>query len=329
MTTSNQNPTPNLLLPRIETLEAYIPTYRAEAVWRPAMEEICRRHALDARTLAFAPPGSNVLFYVDPGLLIKLFPPMWAGDCAREELVLRALAGQSAFEAPRVRFAGEVEGWPYMVLTRLPGVSLDQIWEDLDGPGRERIAAGLGRAMAALHRTPTAGLSALGTDWEGFLQGQRAALIETQRAAGASPAWLEDIAAYYAALPALVEPGFQPVLINADLNPEHIFCRETAAGWEVAGFIDFGDAMLGTPCYEFVCPGFFLAGHPAARRRMLLEYGLPPAALDARLSRLLTAHILLHRFIDVTQFPELFPQHPPASMRELEETAWGFTPEGI
>ena len=136
------------------------------------MREICRRHGLDASTLDFAPPGSNVLFQVEPNRLIKLFPPFWAQDCARENLALSALAGQFDFEVPRVHFSGELEGWPYLVLSRLSGVSLDTIWDGLDPDDRERIAVGLGRMMARLHSTPTAGLSALGPDWTDFIQAQ-------------------------------------------------------------------------------------------------------------------------------------------------------------
>jgi hygromycin-B 7''-O-kinase len=312
------------LLPHIDTLEAYRPIYRETAVWLPAMREICRRHGLDARALEFAPPGSNVLFWVDHNRLIKLFPPLWADDCAREALVLSALANQSGFEVPRVHFSGEVEGWPYLVLSRLSGVSLDMIWEGLNPADRERIAVGLGSMMAELHRTPTNDLSELGPDWNTFLQGQLHTCLDTQRAAGASPAWLADIAAFYSDLPSLVTPGYQPVLINADLNPEHIFCRETPAGWDVTGILDFGDAMLGHPYYEFVCPGFILAGQPALRRMLLLAYGLNAAALTEALSRQLTAYILLHRFITVAQMAELFPQRPPQNMRELQEIAWSF-----
>jgi hygromycin-B 7''-O-kinase len=312
------------LLPQISTLDTYRPIYRQADVWLPGMREICSRHDLDARTLELAPPGSNVLFEVDHRRLIKLFPPIFAQDCARESLVLSTLADQVEFEVPRVHFSGELEGWPYLVISRLSGVSLDTIWEGLEPEGREQIVVGLGRMMAMLHSTPTAGLSGLGPNWADFIQEQARTCLDRQREAGASAAWLTDIAAFYADLPSLVAPGCQPVLINADLNPEHIFCRQTRAGWNVTGIIDFGDAMLGHPYYEFVCPGFILSGQPTLRRIMLLAYGLPASTLNAALTRQMTAHILLHRFITVTQLAELFPQRPPQNMRDLMEIAWSF-----
>ena len=51
-----------MLLPQVEILDEYRRIYRKEAVWLPAMVEICDRHGLDSTLLAFAPPGSHVVF---------------------------------------------------------------------------------------------------------------------------------------------------------------------------------------------------------------------------------------------------------------------------
>jgi hygromycin-B 7''-O-kinase len=82
--------------------------------------------------------------------------------------------------------------------------------------------------------------------------------------------------------------------------------------------------MLGSPEYEFVAPGFLFAGQPSLRRAMLLAYGLDPSELTPALSRRLTAYILLHEFIDITQVDALFPGHPPQDMDGLLQVAWSF-----
>lgn len=305
------------MLPDINTLENYRPVYRKLDIWLPALRAICARHKLNAATLSFAPPGSNIVCWVEDHWLIKLFPPFWGDDCAREQRSLEWITAHGTLEVPRIHSAGEIEGWRYLVLSRLEGKGLDEIWPLLDIAGRTCVAAGLGRMMAALHRISPAGLSLPGPDWSSFLRAQMEGLLQRQREAGAAPHWLEDIAAYYAALPSLHPNDFLPVLVNADLNPEHIFCRETAKGWEVFGMIDFGDAILGHPEYEFVAPGFLLAGQPNLRRTMLMAYGYDPAALDEALSKRLTAYILLHRFIDIVQVQAMFPE-PPQNMRALQ-----------
>lgn len=314
--------------PFFETFEDYAAVYRETATWLPAMRTICQAHGLDPDSLRLAPPGSNIVFWVEDNLVIKLFAPFWRQDHLLETRVLNTLANNAALQVPRIHAHGEVDGWPYLVLSRLPGRSLDEVWPLLDPTGREHIAAGLGEMMAALHRVPTGQLAGLQPEWRTFLADRLARLLENQSRAGVSPEWLDDITRYYAALPSLVPPDFSPVLIHADLNPEHIFCQASPRGWEVSGMIDFADAMLGDPAYEFVAPAFLLAGPDGVhlRRAMLQAYGYAPSDLTPALSRRLTAFILLHRFIDAGQFPALFPHQPPGSMRQLEQIAWQFYP---
>jgi hygromycin-B 7''-O-kinase len=311
------------LLPSIASLDDYRPLYRQESVWLPAMRAICRRHGLDADSLRFAPPGSNVVFWVERDKLIKLHAPMWREDAAREALVLRALEGQSDFAAPCVLGEGDVEGWPYLILTRLSGEPLDAIWESLSAAEREGIAASLGRLMAALCRVPTQGLAALDVDWPRWIAGQMQGCVARQAKLGASAEWQREIGAFLAELPPLVEPDFRPVLLNADLNPEHLFCERASEGWRVSGVIDFGDAMLGHAHYEFVAPGFIMRESARLRRAMLLAYGYPAEALDENLSRRLMAYTLLHHFANLPEALAMFDP-PPLSLAELERALWGF-----
>ena len=312
------------MLPEIQSLDDYRRVYRREEAWLPAMRWICQRHGLDEASLRLAPPGSHVVFWVEEDWLIKLFTPLFGDDAPKETLLLRALAAQTDFNVPRIRAQGVLEGWPYLALSRLPGEPLETLWGRLSPAEKEQIAASLGRLMAALHRTPTAGLEALHVDWAAFLAQQMATCLERQAAAGAPPAWLAEMAAFLGDLPALFEPGFQPVLLNADLNPEHLFCEETPQGWQITGVIDFGDAMLGHPCYEFVAPGFITRRAPALRRAMLLSYGYAPQALDASLSRRLMAYTLLHRFASLPDWLGLFEEDTPADLEEMQEALWRF-----
>ena len=176
--------------------------------------------------------------------------------------------------------------------------------------------------MAALHRVPTAGLGALDVEWPRWIAGQMQGCVARQTGLGVSPAWLAEIGAFLAEVEPLVEADFRPVLINADLNPEHLFCERTPQGWRVSGVIDFGDAMLGHPHYEFVAPGLIMRDAFALRRAMLLAYGYPPEALDESLSRRLMAHTLLHRFANLPEWLAMFDP-PPRNLAELERRLWG------
>lgn len=312
------------MLPTVPNLTAYRRIYRQASAWMPAMRNICQRHGLDPSTLRQAPPGSHILFWVEDDWLIKLFTPLFPADAPTECLVLQVLAEQSGFSVPSLRARGDLEGWPYLVLSRLPGQPLDRLWPGLLPSSREQIAASLGRLMAALHRTPTAGLQNLQIDWQAFIAGQMAICLERQRQAGATDAWLADIAGFLADLPPLYEPGFQAVLLNADLNPEHLFCEQTEAGWQITGVIDFGDAMLGHPYYEFVAPGFIFQHAPRLRRIMLQNYGISPGDLNPTLARALMAYTLLHRFANIPDWLSIMKSDPPVNLAQMQAALWEF-----
>jgi hygromycin-B 7''-O-kinase len=310
------------MLPPVPTLDAYRRIYLNEQVWLPAMQAICREHGLDETSLRRAPPGSHIVYWVESDRVIKLFAPLWAGDAATESLALQVLVNQGHFQVPRLLAQGELDGWPYLVLSRLPGVPLEAIWERLLPAEKEQVAAGLGRLMAALHRYPTGELQALRVDWPVFLSQQIETCLGRQAAAGATLSWLDQMAAFLADLPPLYEQGFAPVLLHADLSPEHLLCEHTPAGWQICGVIDFGDAMLGHPGYEFVAPGFLLHGSRSLRRAMLLAYGFSPADLDESLSHRLMAYTLLHRFALLPEWLELVGKPPPADLDELQVRLW-------
>jgi hygromycin-B 7''-O-kinase len=52
----------------------------------------------------------------------------WPDHRVEAEL-LAALAGQLPVPTPHVHAAGEHDGWGYVLMSRLPGVPLDTVWE--------------------------------------------------------------------------------------------------------------------------------------------------------------------------------------------------------
>jgi hygromycin-B 7''-O-kinase len=67
--------------------------------------------------------------YAHTDLVLKLFPPVatWP-DHRIEAEVLAAVAGQLPTPTPRVHAAGVHDGWGYVLMSRLPGVPLDAVW---------------------------------------------------------------------------------------------------------------------------------------------------------------------------------------------------------
>jgi aminoglycoside 2''-phosphotransferase len=81
-------------------------------------------------------------------------------------------------------------------------------------------------------------------------------------AGGLSLAVLARIDGFYAAFPAAVDGAARRTLIHADFTEDHILLAPD--GERLAGVIDFTDAGLGDPAYDFTF--LWAYGEPAARR---------------------------------------------------------------
>lgn len=316
------------MLPNISTREDYRRIYRDADVWLPAMRAICQRHGLNADRLEFAPPGTHVVFRVE-GLYLKLFSPLWGEDFIPERLVLYRLSGRSDLPVPQLLAEGAIEDWPYIVVTAVDGVPLYEVWDSLDASNKEHIAARCGELMASLHSTPTGGLEAIAVNWPAFVENQIQDCTDRLARIDIDKRWIRSIREFLDDLPPLFEPGFQPVLLSADVTDEHILVSERGGRWKLTGFIDFGDAMLGHPHYEFVAPGCCITrGSPELQRAMLLAYGYSEDQLDATLAKQLMAYTLIHRFLNLLDLLALFGPQRPANFAALWKALWSFSAVG-
>jgi hygromycin-B 7''-O-kinase len=314
-----------MLLPEVETYEDYRPIYRDAGVWLPAMRVICQRHGLDASQLAFAPPGTHIVFRAGTDRYIKLFAPPWRGDLTPERLVLHKLSEQPDLPLPRPVAEGEIEGWPYIIVTAVEGVPLNEVWGSMATPDRERIAARCGELMARLHATPTDGLEAIAVDWPAFVEQQIQTCVDQIARAGLDERWTRETSEFFAGLPPLFEPGFAPVLLSADVTDEHVLVSLRDGKWDMTGFIDFGDAMLGHPHYEFVAPGCCITrGSPGLQRAMMLAYGYMEDQLNVELADRLMAYTLIHRYINVPELLEMLDLPQSAGLDDIEGALWSF-----
>ncbi len=307
-----------MLLPTVNTPADYRPIYRDAAVWLPAMRAICRRHHLDPTALRMAPPGTHVVFFVGTACIIKLFVPPWVEDAYPERVALAALRGHATIAVPQLIGQGELEGWPYLVLTTVPGRSLETVWPALSPADRQHIMHQLGALMRQLHALDVTKVEGLASDWSGFLSQQFRLCLDNQAQAGASAAWLEQIHSFLANLPPLAGNGSPSALLHSDITCEHVYLQQQEDTWQISGLIDWGDAMIGDPLYDFVAPALITRDDPAVWRALLQGYGFQPARWSADRAAELLAYALLHRYVRLTDFLADWGPHPPADLRELQ-----------
>jgi len=294
------------VLPTIATIAEYRALYMDPAAWLPAMEAICRRHGLETASLQREPPGTHIVFRAG-SYIVKLFSPLWGEDYSSERAVLRHLRG---LPTPQAVAEGEIEGWPYLIITVISGRPVNEVWGRLDAAEKRSIVEQVGAFMRALHEHPP--LPALETDWDRFLAERLEHWEDHHRPDGAWRDWIRGrLSGFY-------EPAFAPVLLNADITDEHVLVVNRAGKWQFSGVIDFGDAMMGHPHYEFVAPLMCLTiGEPSLSRVLVESYGLEfsPALADR-----LTTYCLLHQY---GRLGDILERYPASDGEDLVRALWG------
>jgi hypothetical protein len=170
------------MLPRTLPLDAYRSFRRDLEAQRPAIQAIAARHGLPAGELAPFDRGTMIVWGTARSV-IKLFVPTWPADAHVEMGMLERMVG-TGLSVPQLEARGEVDGWPYVVMSRLPGRRLSEEWPALDAAARERVAHDIGEGMARLAALPVTGLESMHAPQETLLAERRPRLLEDQRARG-------------------------------------------------------------------------------------------------------------------------------------------------
>ncbi|MDA0334505.1 MAG: aminoglycoside phosphotransferase family protein [bacterium] len=297
-------------LPVVRTKDEYRARFAHEHSWRPALEAITSRHGLTGvpRRLTL---GTHLVYDVD-GVVIKLFCPMWPEDFQAERAALLSIRD---LPTPQILEQGELAqdglpGWPYLLLTPVAGTPAAAVWPDLTLDVRRGLMQQIGALLRRLHDQDLA--TALDQNWPGFLA-QR--LHNADNHHSAEEPWRSWIQAQLAGF---AEPPYEPVLLHADLTLDHFLLRQHHGTWSVSGLIDFGDARIGHPFYDFVAILVdYTLGVPELSQALLASYGLPATAA---VTDSLTRYCLVHEFLTLKDLRNTIPMATP---EDLHRVLWG------
>ncbi|MCO5168937.1 MAG: aminoglycoside phosphotransferase family protein [Planctomycetes bacterium] len=306
------------LLPVFTTEADYARLRWTSGAWAPALEALCVRHDLDPTSFVRAGDGTHVV-YLGPGVVLKLFVHLWADDAARERAALRAIDGR--LPVPRVLAEGDLEGWPYVLIERLPGIAIKHVWADLDRTDQEALAEEVGAFARRLHDEVAPGQGWAQPTWDDFIADRRARCLEHHARRGATREWLERIEAWLAGLPPVAPTDLRPRLLHADLTHDHLLVEQVDGRWRLRGVIDWADAQAGDPLYDLAVLAVFLAqGRSTVGRALRRGYGLPD---DEATARRLLEHALLHRFGHIAGILRLAHGPQAQDLAALQAALWG------
>lgn len=306
-------------LPEAATEDAYEAVRDDESLLRPPVTRLLRSLGVPADGLARYPTGSLPV-YVAGEHVLKLYPQVHREERVVESAVLAAVAGALPIPTPPLRATGEHDGWGYVLMGRLPGTPLTEVWPTLTHDDRDQLADRLGAALGVLHSLPVPTVDGWQPgDWPVFVATQRAGCVSRQRALGLSPALAAQIPEVLAALR---PPARDGVLLHTEVIAEHLLVERVDGRWRFSGLLDFEPAMPGDPEYDFVGVGVFVArGDGRFLRRVLRAYGYADAELTSALSRRLLAWALLHYYSNVPAWADHLPAAPEGSLATLA-TRW-------
>ncbi|HET6762241.1 MAG TPA: aminoglycoside 3'-phosphotransferase/choline kinase family protein [Longimicrobiaceae bacterium] len=310
------------LLPPINSIEDYRASSRDEATYAPAVAEICRMHGIADQPRRKFAGGSTIVFAVGDAYVVKLFEPFVAANALTEAAVLRHVDGRLGVPAPHVFHMGSLDGWRYVVMSRLHGEVAYDAWDGLDADARRSICAQVGAAIGKLHALDVAGLHIAGPAWAEFIAHKRADCMTRQRGKALDPHWLDQIPAFLDSVP-LRDDG--QVLLHTEMMREHVLITLRDDGVAVSGIFDFEPAMTGAREYDFASIGVFLTGGDATLFDAFLDgYGLPRTARDPAMPRRVMAYALLHRYSNMTWYLERVPPRAARTLDELAEEWFGW-----
>lgn len=309
----------------IPSVEFYMLRDFHSMAWQPAAAQICLRHKIAFSELRRAEQGENIIFFVDRQFVVKIFVEP-RNNFAREKASLEFALGKTSLQMPEILFVGEIEGFPYLVITQIAGVLMREIWNDLtDGeklPAVEQLAV----AARELHSFPVPNNFSFERDWHEFVRRQTIEALDRQRHGGVNPEILAALPEFIETNLKLLPATIEPVLLHGDVHPGNVLMEEKNGRWEAAGLFDFGDSFPGFYEYEFVAPGvLMIQGKRELQRAHFLAYGYQESDLDLNFRARLMMLTILYECSNLRRYAErLRPDAVNYTLGELEEAIWAF-----
>lgn len=317
-------PTPATLLPAVRSRAEYLGMLRNDEVWRPALRVIAERCGLASAAFRRPTAGSHVVDLADAEV-VKLYAPFWPNDFVAERRMLEHVADRLPIATPKIIAEGELEGWPYLVMTRLEGRPLDELWHTLPVADQRRLLARIGELAAALHALPLVDTGVdPATAWAEFVATRKQQLADKHARDGLPAEWITDIERTVASLPTLDRWAGELACLHTDMQGGNLLAHPVGDRLELSGLFDFGDAMIGAREHELIAPAAFMAAQvPGGVRALLHGYGYADGEPDAELATRLTGHLLLQRYCALPGVLGRFPESArPADLASLLDRLW-------
>ncbi len=110
--------------------------------------------------------GVNLVACINETHVLKILPPFHRHQWESERRSLKRLQSCLTLPIPEFLGAGEIEnGWAYLLMSRVEGESLEEVWKHLSHGNKKQIMHAVGKVMAEVHALPVDELADLKPEW--------------------------------------------------------------------------------------------------------------------------------------------------------------------
>jgi hygromycin-B 7''-O-kinase len=311
-------------LPSFVSSEAFRAWRNDPSQWLPLALDIARSHGLACAMPRVFATGTNLVVGLDDSLILKIFPPLLGPQFVSERAALARLHGRLEVPIPDIVCEGERDQWPYLVITRVPGILGTQAWPGLPEDQKERVLAQLGETIAAVQRVPPGELLGIEPRWDLFMRGQIEGCRARHERLGLPQKFLGGLDDLLRDAAELIPLDAPPVILTGEYIPENFLLSCDNGAWRLSGLIDFGDVLTGWGEYDLLGPSAFMsAGMPRRVQNLFAGFGYAKAEIDFTLKRRLMALLLLHRASDPIRHICIEDwQSKAGDLHQLQELIW-------
>ncbi|WDE13587.1 phosphotransferase family protein [Thalassomonas haliotis] len=277
--------------------------------WQPLLGFIQEKHALPQGSWQRILAGGNALFALNDEVIVKIVPPNWAYQGQAEVDASALLAKQLSIAVPQVLASGTVNNWLYVVMTKLPGISLADVWEKLEQSDKLLLVKQLGQFIRELHHLPLPADNTMKVNWADYIDKLKQDCLPRHQRKGVNEKLVAQIEPYLAQQVLAFDDGAD-MFIHMDLHPWNLMVERKDGQYRLSAVLDFGDAIVGrSRLLELLTPMLFMCQGNAALVQALLEsYSLLDCADKERLRQQLMAIALLRPACDFNFVLSQVPQ---------------------
>lgn len=305
-------------LPEISVLQDYRGLDLKSAIFAEAARDILNSLNFPFNSISHSSDGSSPVVLIDDNYVVKFFAPIFSDAFEMEKSALEFLSNIQSV-SPRPLGAGAAGSWRYIVMSKLRGQSLKELWPSLSDDERASACFAVGQNLRAIHdhSIPEGSFSGL-MPWPEFIRTQAFACADRHQKLGLRNDLVVQIPRFLAGTGLDVdEPR---CFLHTEVMRDHVFFSNFGKTLSFSGFVDFEPSMMGAPEYDFAAVGIFLSsGNPNALRSFFSGYG-NLESVGRKFKRRIMAYALLHKYSNLKWYLEFMRQAD--SLEELAEEWW-------